>query len=54
MIQRAFIHVAGPAGCGKTTFVEALLATGRWSLDAALRTTVWDASRSRRRDVIPN
>lgn len=28
MIQRAFIHVAGPTGCGKTTFVEALLAAG--------------------------
>src|SRR5690348_4120831 len=28
MIQRAFIHVAGPAGSGKTTFVEALLAAG--------------------------
>jgi hypothetical protein len=25
MRQRAFIHVAGPAGAGKTTFVEALL-----------------------------
>jgi hypothetical protein len=28
VIQRAFIHVAGPNGCGKTTFVEAVLATG--------------------------
>ena len=28
MIQRAFIHVAGPAGVGKTTFVEALLMAG--------------------------
>ena len=28
MIQRACIHVAGPTGCGKTTFVEALLTAG--------------------------
>ncbi len=26
MIQRAFIHIAGPTGSGKTAFVEALLA----------------------------
>jgi hypothetical protein len=28
MIQRALIHVQGPDGCGKTAFVEALLAAG--------------------------
>jgi hypothetical protein len=28
MIQRAFIHVAGPARSGKTSFVEALLGAG--------------------------
>ncbi len=25
MIERAYIHVGGPQGCGKTTFVEAVL-----------------------------
>lgn len=26
MIERAFVHVGGPPGSGKTTFIEALLA----------------------------
>ena len=25
MIERAFVHVAGPPGCGKTTFIESML-----------------------------
>jgi len=44
MIPRAFIHVEGPDGCGKTTFVEALLAAadapmivGRCTRDDSLR-----------------
>lgn len=35
MIRRAYIHVAGPAGSGKTSFIEALLrATDGWVLAA--------------------
>lgn len=25
MIERAFVHVAGPPGCGKTTFIESMI-----------------------------
>lgn len=33
MIERAFIHVAGPVGAGKTTFVETVLrGVDRWWL----------------------
>ncbi|MHB1712992.1 MAG: hypothetical protein ACYCV7_16635 [Acidimicrobiales bacterium] len=35
MIERAFVHVGGPAGSGKTTFIEAMLAgTGALTLVA--------------------
>jgi hypothetical protein len=50
VIQRAFIHVAGPIGCGKTTFVEALLAAGdspmvvgRCTRDDSVR-RIWESS----------
>lgn len=35
MIERAFVHVAGPAGAGKTTFVEAVLGAGHGLIHAA-------------------
>ena len=35
MIERAYIHVGGPTGAGKTTFVETLLrGVARWWLAA--------------------
>jgi len=53
MIERAFVHVGGPAGSGKTTFIEAMLA-GAGTLTLVARCLRDDTlARARRRHPKP-
>ncbi|MHB8290829.1 MAG: hypothetical protein ACYDEY_16725, partial [Acidimicrobiales bacterium] len=52
MMERAFVHVGGPAGSGKTTFIEAML-TGAGALTLVARCLRDDTLARAREDTSP-